>query len=510
MEKRAILAITLSILVLIVWSYFFAPRPVPQSKKVKQANQAMTQKELKSEEKVEITPQPLKETEEDVQGEDIVVETDLYRAVFSTKGAVIKQWELKMYKDRIGAPVKLLHEPGLILPLSILLEGKGRDIPQKLLYDTNKRRIFLTGGPDTEKLVFIANYNGMVIKKSFVFYNHLYRVDLSVETQNTPDYLLSLGTDFGIFDRTGRGHKGPVILIGSDRKQFDEKLKGEKYFMEDIRWIAQEDKYFTAVIAPLGEIEGASVWKEKKVAEIALKLKPLKNNFVLYVGPKEYDRLKKLGLGLEHIIDFGWFSIVAMPLFWVLKFFYKFLGNYGWSIIFLTLLVRVPFIPLMHKSQQSMKKMQKIQPLMAELKEKYKKDPQRLQKEVTELYKKHKVNPVGGCLPMLLQIPIFLALYNVLLNAIELRGAPWILWIKDLSAKDPYYILPVAMGISMAIQQKMTPSTMDPKQARMMMLMPVVFTFLFLTFPSGLVLYWLVNNILAIIQQYYANKKLIT
>jgi YidC/Oxa1 family membrane protein insertase len=154
-----------------------------------------------------------------------------------------------------------------------------------------------------------------------------------------------------------------------------------------------------------------------------------------------------------------------------------------------------------------MKKMSNLQPMMTEIREKHKKDPQKMQKEITELYKKHKVNPIGGCLPMFLQIPVFIALYNVLLRAIELRGAPFILWITDLSVKDPYYIFPVVMGLSMLIQQKMTPSTMDPKQAKIMMFMPIVFTFMFLSFPAGLVLYWLVNNLLAIAQQYHVNKK---
>lgn len=508
MEKRTLLAIILSILVLVVWSYFFTPTPVPE--KVKTTEQPEMQEEFIPDKKIGLPIQPLEEPQ-DVTGEDVIIETDLYRAVFSTKGAVIKEWELKKYKDKMEAPIVLLKPSGDIPPLSILLEGEERDLPQRLVYTVNTHKLVLTGsGKDSGELVFISNYHGMSIKKKFVFYNNLYNVELFIETLNTPSYLLPVGTDFGIFDKDVREHKGPVILIDSDRKEFDEKLNGERYFMGNIRWIAQEDKYFTAAIVPLNEVEGASVWKEGDSAEIALKLKSQKNDFVLYAGPKEYDSLKKLGLGLEHIIDFGWFSIVAMPLFWVLKFFYSFLGNYGWAIIFLTIIIRIPFIPLMHKSQKSMKKMQALQPMMAEIKEKYKKDPQKMQKELTELYKKHKVNPVGGCLPLLLQIPVFIALYNVLLNAIELRGAPFILWINDLSARDPYYILPIVMGISMVIQQKMTPSAMDPRQAKIMMLMPVVFTFLFLTFPSGLVLYWLVNNLLAIIQQYYANKKLST
>jgi YidC/Oxa1 family membrane protein insertase len=229
---------------------------------------------------------------------------------------------------------------------------------------------------------------------------------------------------------------------------------------------------------------------------------------MIYAGPKEYERLQKLHVGLEHIIDFGFFSILARPLFWVLKFFYKFLGNYGWAIVLLTIIVRIPFIPLINKGQKSMRKMQELQPKLSEIKEKYKKDPQKMQHATMEIYKKYKVNPVGGCLPMLLQIPVFYALYKVLMIAIELRGAPFLFWITDLSAKDPYYILPIIMGITMVIQQRMTPSSLDPAQNKMMMLMPVVFTFLFLNFASGLVLYWLINNILSIAQQFYTNKRI--
>jgi YidC/Oxa1 family membrane protein insertase len=271
-------------------------------------------------------------------------------------------------------------------------------------------------------------------------------------------------------------------------------------------------------------MEEAKVWKLKDSPIIALKSKPGTNSFILYAGPKKYDSLKKLNVGFEHIIDFGFFSVIAMPLFWLLKFFYKFIGNYGWAIILLTIIVRIPFIPLVNKSQKSMKKMQELQPRMAEVKEKYKKDPQRLQKEMMEIYKKHKVNPVGGCLPMLLQIPVFFALYKILMITIELRGAPFMLWIKDLSAPDTLFghipsgipliggfavgPLPIVMGITMIIQQKMTPTSMDPAQNKMMMLMPIVFTFLFLNFASGLVLYWLMNNIFSIAQQFYANRKL--
>jgi YidC/Oxa1 family membrane protein insertase len=190
-----------------------------------------------------------------------------------------------------------------------------------------------------------------------------------------------------------------------------------------------------------------------------------------------------------------------------LKFFHGYLGNWGFAIILLTVCIKALFWPLTQKSYSSMKAMQKLQPKMAKLREKYANDKQRLNTEMMTLYKENRVNPFGGCLPILIQIPVFFALYQVLLRSIELRHAPFMWWITDLSAKDPYYVTPLIMGVTMFLQQKMTPTTMDPMQARLMMMMPVVFTFLFLNFPSGLVIYWLVNNVLTIAQQYLINRK---
>ncbi len=507
MDKRTLTAVILSLIVLIGWSFLSQKKPVPQQtipieeSAVETASPAAT--------KTTPVPMPVEPVNlSDTDATDIVIETDLFKAVFTTKGASIKYWELKTYKDNDGMPVVLLKEPGVILPLSILFEGPDRNLPQRLLYSVNTEGIRLSSQGKTEgELIFTYKNQGMLIKKKIVFFNDRYKADLSIETMNTPPYTLAIGTDFGIFDKEAREHHGPVMLVGTDREEFDEGLKAPESFTGHISWIAQEDKYFATAIVPLTPVEGVSVWKDAESAEIGLRLKPERQDFIFYAGPKEYDRLKQLDAGLEHIVDFGWFAIVAMPLFWVLKFFYQYLGNYGWAIILLTIVVRVPFIPILHKSQQSMKKMQKIQPMMAELKEKYKNDSAKMQKEMMQLYKKYKVNPVGGCLPMFLQIPVFIALYNVLLRAIELRGAPFVLWITDLASKDPYYVLPIVMGATMVLQQKMTPTAMDPKQAKMMMMMPIVFTFMFLTFPAGLVIYWLVNNILGIAQQYYANKK---
>jgi YidC/Oxa1 family membrane protein insertase len=225
------------------------------------------------------------------------------------------------------------------------------------------------------------------------------------------------------------------------------------------------------------------------------------------MGPKEEGQLKTLGVSAEKLVDFGFFTVVAKPLIWLLKFTNKVTKNFGIDIIILSILIKIIFLPLTQISFKSMKAMQKVQPEMARLKETYKNDKARLQQEIMLLYKRRKINPMSGCLPMVIQIPVFIALYNALQYTIEMRHAPFFLWMKDLAAKDPIYITPLIMGATMVIQQKMTPSAADPAQAKLFMLMPVMFTFLFLNFPSGLVLYWLVNNILSIAHQYYLNKK---
>jgi YidC/Oxa1 family membrane protein insertase len=231
--------------------------------------------------------------------------------------------------------------------------------------------------------------------------------------------------------------------------------------------------------------------------------------YKLYYGPKDLDILKAQGNQLEKVIDLGWFTVVAKPLLYALKFLYGYVHNYGIAIIIITVIIKMLFYPLTYKSYKSMKDMQKIQPKMALLKEKYKNDKDAMNKAVMELYKTNKVNPLGGCLPMLVQFPIFVALYRALMTSIELRHAPFMFWIHDLAAKDPYYVTPIVMGATMFIQQKMTPTTsMDPTQAKMMMALPLVFTVMFINMPSGLVLYWLVNNLLTIAQQMYINKLL--
>jgi YidC/Oxa1 family membrane protein insertase len=231
-------------------------------------------------------------------------------------------------------------------------------------------------------------------------------------------------------------------------------------------------------------------------------------SYELYLGPKVIALLKELNVGAEEVVRYGWFTPVAKILLYFVNLTHKVTKNYGADIIIISILLKMLFWPLTKKSYVSMKEMQKVQPEMAMLREKHKDDKARLNREMMDLYKRRKVNPLGGCLPMVVQIPIFIALYWGLMGSIELRHAPFIFWIKDLSYRDPIYVSPILMGASMLWQQKMTPTVGDPRQAKMMMLMPIIFTFLFLSFPSGLVVYWLVSNVLTIGQQYLTNKML--
>jgi len=226
----------------------------------------------------------------------------------------------------------------------------------------------------------------------------------------------------------------------------------------------------------------------------------------LFVGPQEEKMLEGIAPGLELLKDYGYLTILAKPIFWLLAKIHSYVGNWGWSIILLTILIKLAFFPLSAASYKSMARMKEVQPRLMAMKEQHKGDPQKLNQAMMEMYKKEKINPVGGCLPVVIQIPVFISLYWVLLSSVETRGAPWIGWIHDLSVPDPYYILPVVMAISMFVQTKLNPTPPDPIQAKVMMYMPIVFSIMFFFFPAGLVLYWVVNNMLSIAQQWQINK----
>ncbi len=521
MDNKTVMAVVLSFLVIVAWQFMFPVEPPPpavQRPAEQQAAETASKEALQQSE----APMPVVQTTQ-ADEKEVVVENDLYRAVFTSRGGTIKSWAIKSYKDKSGQDVVLLKQPGIVSAAgmgpsssfdlaNVNFSVTGSDIK---LDDTNR----------TGMLVFEYAGDGKSVRRTYTFSAGMYKVDLTDEVSGLPEYWITLGSDFGIVERDNTVHVGPTLLTGTDLEDLPASdLKEPKVFREKLKWIAQQDKYFFSALVPATPVEQARAFLVQDSPVVAFKAGSGTNRFHLYAGPKEHDRLASLDIGLEHVIDFGFFSIVARPLFWILKFFNQFIGNYGWAIILITIVTRIPFVPLMTKSQKSMKKLQEIQPLMNELKEKYKKDPKRQQTEMMALYKKHKVNPLGGCLPMLLQIPVFLALYQILLTAIELRGAPFMLWITDLSAPDTLFgripevlpligglalgPLPILMGATMFIQQKMTPTTMDPTQTKIMLMMPVIFTFVFLNMASGLVLYWLIGNVLGIIQQFFVNRTL--
>ncbi len=305
---------------------------------------------------------------------------------------------------------------------------------------------------------------------------------------------------------------GPAVYTDAEKFQkveFADILKGKAKFAQkaDNGWVAMIQHYFvSAWLPPAGSAREFFMRKVGEDLYSAGVIVPVgadgKSTVSLYVGPQEQAKLEQVAPGLDLVVDYGWLTVIAAPLFWVLAAIYKLVGNWGWSIMGLTLLLKLAFFPLSAASYKSMAKMRVLTPKLVKLKEVYGDDKQRLNQEMMALYKKEKVNPLGGCLPVLVQIPVFIALYWVLLGTVEMRNAPWLGWITDLSVKDPYYVLPLIMGATMFIQTKLNPTPPDPIQAKVMLFMPIMFTVMFLWFPAGLVLYWTVNNILSIAQQW--------
>jgi YidC/Oxa1 family membrane protein insertase len=380
---------------------------------------------------------------------------------------------------------------------------------------------------------------GVVIQKTYSFDAASYVVGLDVTVKNGSGRSIQDRLTISLNGRTPGDERlysfqGPSALIDDELQQIKiKKIKDQNTFDGKIKWIAIQSRYFMSGLIP-DQIEEARLQLSLKsdefiAAQYQLPEKAISSGnqytykYRLFIGPKKISYLKSVGNNLERLIDFGWFDFIARPCLWLLNLFYSVIPNYGVAIIILTILVKVLLWPLGQKSYKSMSEMKKLQPLMKEIREKYKDDKQRMNQEVMGLYKTYKINPLGGCLPMIVQLPVFFALYRMLYQAIELRHAPFFLWINDLSAPDrlfnfnfsipfmepPYGIpvLTVIMGASMLLQQKMSPPMGDATQAKMMMFMPIIFTVIFINFSSGLVLYWLVNNILSIAQQYYTQKK---
>lgn len=462
---------------------------------------------------------------ESVAAETIEVETELYRAKFTSRGAILTSWELKRYRSSSDAKsfVQLVRQGSKFAdPLTVTTDDPAlaKDLREGF-YRVEKDFRILDHDHPTGHITFSYSNpgSGVVLEKQLTFHSDSYIVDISLTSKGlTGPLKVELGTNFGVVE-WGEGFIGSVGTVSLlDDKLDTEAPESDTERKGALAWTALQDKYFMSAFIPKGS---ASAWPKKqgeKLVSTGIRMSvdpsgaPL--TFQLFAGPKEFDTLQNLHIRLEDTIDFGWFLFgswdmvraVAKPIFSVLRTINEYTHNYGITIILLTVAIKLLFVPLQYKSYSSMKQMQTIQPKVAALQEKFKDDRDRLNRELIKLYRDHKVNPVGGCLPMVLQMPVFVSLFNILYMTIDLRQAPLGLWITDLSVQDPYYILPIIMGVSMMVMQKIQPTTMDPAQAKMMLMLPVVMTFLFINFPAGLVLYWLTNNVLSIAQQFVTDR----
>lgn len=531
MEKRAFIAVGLSIAVFYLFSMLFGP----DKQKVAPASPPGAAS-VASDPAAKSLQLPVPQISAPAAGQavpantpqkDISVETDLYTAVFSSRGASLKSLTLKNYREENTPAAKNVTlgsdaDPNL---LSFSTRAAGINLPDgtPFMSDTAGLKIEKNG---SRQLTF--NYvsgQGYTVRKIYTFTSGAYGIKLETQVfnnsaaplvgaiQHVMTYPAEPKVKDNRFDTAGS-------YLFSDNSLQANKIKdvssASKRYDKSILWSGFADKYFmNSILSENNSIASVELKKngagffESVVSSPQFTVNPGQSVTVshrLFVGPKDIDILKEQGNSLMQSLDLGWFTVIAKPLLYSLKFFYRYVGNYGIAIIIITIILKAFFFPLTHKSYKSMKGMQKIQPEMTKLREKFKDDKDAMNKAVMELYREHKVNPMGGCLPMVVQIPVFFALYKSLMFSIELRHAPFYLWVTDLADKDPYYVTPVIMGITMFVQQKMTPSNMEPMQQKMMLALPVVFTFMFLSFPSGLVLYWLVNNVLTIGQQMYINK----
>ncbi len=526
MEKRTIIAVVLSVAVFYLFS-FFTGQQKQAPKAVSQPTAAVASGGTS---RAVVSPAaPLSQVSPSAPApaQLVTVDTPYYTATFTTVGAALKSLTLKGYKETNTPDAKqvvLAQSADPALPVAST-RGSGFALQPQSVYAVNNQHLQLASGQQQQLIFTYLSPQGYVVRKTYTFTGSQYGIQLDTQLINNSQAPLVgslqqiITAPAEIKERNSRYETHGSTVFADNSLQTDAPkvfATASKRYDKAVQWAGITDKYFlTALLADKGSIASVEIKKnqagflESVISTPNFSVSPGQEvtfTHKLFVGPKDIDVLKAQGSSLEQSLNLGWFTILAKPMLHTLKFFYGYVHNYGLAIIIITVILKILFFPLTHKSYASMKKMGKLQPKMAELKEKYKDDRDAMNRAVMELYREHKVNPLGGCLPMLVQIPVFFSLYKALMFSIELRHAPFIFWITDLSDKDPYYVTPVIMGITMFLQQRMTPSNMDEMQQKIMMALPVVFTFMFLNFPSGLVLYWLVNNMLTIGQQMYINK----
>jgi YidC/Oxa1 family membrane protein insertase len=457
--------------------------------------------------------------------EQAVVETTLYRAVWSNKGATLRSWKLLKQLNEKGEPLELVSPRAAEVDrFPFDLEAQDAETAQAAnggLYRVSSRSLSLRDGERGELKFEYSDGNSIKAEKTFVFTGGAYDFDIKIDLWKDgkkvePRLVWGPGlSELALVEKRQQfgGGNGIAVLAGDKVYRASErKYNPEANAFNFATWAAYEDNYFAALFI-YTTAPGSALFERQAIgdkdAAYFLSLSPPQKG---YIGPKEFDRLRALDYQAKKLINFGFFGAIAEILLIAMKAIHRYIPNWGFAIIIITFIVKVIFFPLTYSSTKSMAKMQELQPKIKALRAKYKKAKQdigqrrQMNEEMMKLYKEHGINPAGGCLPMLIQIPVFWGFFRLLVVAIEFRRSPFILWIKDLSVKDPYYVTPLLMGATQFISQKMTPTTADPSQAKMMLIMPVVMTVFFMNFQSGLVLYWLTNNVLQIGQQYVINQ----
>lgn len=472
-----------------------------------------------------VLPSATKGTE---QGERIRVETDTFIAEVDTLGADIVFLELRKHRDTLdkskdfvflGPEHRYFAQSGLI----------GAELPtHKTLFSANSKEAKLEPGKDEVELRLDSKGpDGVKVSKVFTFRRGSYLIDVTYEIANGTQSALPPAHAYFQITRDNKDpagtssmmstYTGPAVYTEHDKflkVAFGDIDKGKTTYSKsaDNGWIAMLQHYFVAAIVPAERTPREYYTRKLSEGHYAAGVivpvdsiaagKTMRVSVPFYAGPQEQDKLKAIAAGLDLVVDYGWLTIIAAPLFWILELFHGWLGNWGLAIIMLTVVLKLIFYPLSAASYRSMAKMKLVAPRLTKLRETYGNDRVKLNQAMMDLYKTEKINPLGGCLPIVVQIPVFIALYWVLLAAVELRQAPFYGWIVDLSAEDPWYVLPALMMVSMVIQTKLNPTPPDPVQAKVMLIMPFAFGVMFFFFPAGLVLYWLVNNVLSILQQW--------
>ncbi len=539
MEKRVFLAIALSLLVLTLYQTFVAPPPPPVTPPVAAATTASAPvvpgaPAVAASAAMASAPALVA----DPQARDIVVDTDSIVAVFSTQGAVLKSWKLKHFNDNHGAPLDLVPvdvPASLSRPFSLSTSDAALNAAlASAIYQSSAGDLSL----DTRAGVLSFDYhnpaNGLNVHKSFQFQPkgqpYILNVEAAIDVSGTAKPVtIDLGPSVGVgYNEQGSRYGYPNLAVfsraGKVERPKTTALPAAPTYDGPFRFVGVGDHYFLSAALP-GEnavkvtyapVELPVPWNDalnRKREFISYSVaSPGPASISFFFGPKAFDILRAVDVELVRTIDFGMFAFLVVPLLQALKWVNGFIGNYGWSIVALTVLINIVLFPLRHRSMVSMKKMQSLQPKIKVIQDRYAKykvtDPERqkMNQEMMALYKDNKVNPASGCVPMLLTLPILFAFYSLLAMSIELRHAPFFGYIQDLSMPDKYWITPLLMGATMFWQQRMMPSTADPVQQKMFLFMPVIFTFSFIWAPAGLVLYWLSSNLMAIGQQYITNQ----